>query len=95
MQRMCSKCGGNIDEYVYVFRPDRAQEIAAGIREEFPNIVFSITMVEGEKLKITLREFLNPGQKSRMDDYFTDMGYIEDLEAESMERTEKEEEENK
>ncbi len=89
MQRICSSCGGKLDEYVFIFRPGRAQEIVAGIRVEFPNIDFTITVVEGEKIKITLRQFLTPTQKTKMDDYFTDVGYIEDLEAESMDRSKK------
>ena len=88
MQRVCTTCGVKLDEYVYVYRPGRAQEIVAGIREEFPNIDFTITVVEGEKLKITLRSlFLTPAQKTKMNNYFTSMGYIEDLEAESMDRS--------
>ncbi len=87
MQRTCSSCGRKLDEYVFVFRPNRAQEIVAGIKAEFPNIDFTINTVEGEKIKITLRQFLTPTQKTKMDDYFTDVGYIEDLEAESMENS--------
>ena len=86
MQRICSSCGGKLDEYLFVFRPGRAQEIAAGIRAEFPSIDFTITAVEGEKLKIILRQFLTEAQKTVMDSYFTDRGYMEDVEAESMER---------
>ena len=86
MQRVCSSCGGNLDEYVYVFRPGRAQEIAEGIRGEFPNVEFILSTIEGEKVKITLRQFLTEAQKTIMDNYFDDKGYIEDIEAENMEK---------
>lgn len=85
MQRICPDCGGKLDEYVYVFRPERGQEIVSGIRAEFPNIDFTVSTMEGEKVKIILRQFLTPAQKTKMDNYFTDKGYIEDIEAESME----------
>lgn len=87
MQRTCPECGGKIDEYVFVFRPDRGQEIVAGIRTKFPNIDFSITTIEGQRIKIILRQFLTPAQKTKMDDYFTDKGYIEDLDVENMEES--------
>ncbi len=87
MQRVCPTCGVNLDEYVFVFRPGRAQEIAEGIRGEFPNIDFTISTVEGEKVKIILRQFLTETQKTKMDNYFVDKGYIEDIEAESMEKS--------
>lgn len=87
MQRVCSSCGGKLDEYVYVFRPGRAQEIAEGIRTEFPNVEFTISTVEGEKVKITLRQFLTEAQKTMMDNYFDDKGYIEDIEAENIEKS--------
>ncbi len=86
MQKVCPDCGGSLDEYVYVFRPGRAQEIAEGIREEFPHVEFTISTIEGEKVKITLRQFLTKAQKTKMDNYFDDKGYIEDIEAENMEK---------
>lgn len=87
MQKVCSSCGGSLDEYVFVFRPNRAQEIAEGIRAEFPNVDFTISAIEGEKVKIILREFLTDNQKKKLDDYFTDNGYIEDVEAENIEKS--------
>ncbi len=87
MQRVCSECGGKLDEYVFVFRPNRAQEIAEGIRGEFPNIDFTISTIEGEKVKIILRQFLTETQKTKMDNYFVDKGYIEDIEAENMNKS--------
>ncbi len=88
MQKVCKTCGVKLDEYIYIFRPDRTQEIVAGIREEFPNIDFTITTIEGKKISIILRKLhLTEAQKMRMTDYFTDKGYIEDLEAESMDRS--------
>jgi len=87
MQRVCPSCGGNLDEYVFVFRPNRAQEIAEGIRTKFPNIDFTISTVEGQKIKIILRQFLTESQKIKMDNYFTDKGYMEDVEAENIEKS--------
>ncbi len=86
MQKICSTCGGKLDDYVYVFRPGRAQEIAEGIREEFPNVEFTLSTIEGEKVKIIMRQFLTEVQKTKMDNYFDDKGYIEDIEAENMEK---------
>lgn len=86
MQRNCLTCGGKLDEFVYIFRPNRGQEIAEGIRAKFPNIDFTINTIEGEKVKIILRNLLlTESQKTKMDNYFIDKGYIEDIEAESME----------
>ena len=83
MQRTCSECGVKLDDYVYIFRPDRAQEIVEEIRAEFPNLDFTITAVEGHKIKIILRDiFLTEPQKVKMNNYFASKGYIQDVVAE-------------
>ncbi len=87
MQRVCPTCGGELDEYVFVFRPGRAQEIAKGIRTEFPNVDFTLSTIEGEKVKIILKQFLTPNQKTKMDNYFDVKGYMEDIEAENIEKS--------
>ena len=86
-QKICPSCGGKLDEYIYVFRPDRAQEITDGIKAKFPSIDFTIDTIEGQKIKIILKQFLTQGQKVIMNNYFTNKGYIEDIETENIEKS--------
>ncbi len=87
MQKICQTCGVKLDEHVYIFRPDRTQEIVAEIKEQFPEVDFTINTIEGKKIKITLKGlFLTDAQKTKMTNYFLSKGYMEDTEAESMEK---------
>ncbi|GAI07244.1 unnamed protein product [marine sediment metagenome] len=83
MRKICPQCGSEIDEYVYVYRPSRADEIIQEIRDTFPKIQVTLNTIEGNKIEISLGRVLTAGEKKKIDDYFDTKGYIEDEEAEA------------
>lgn len=85
MQKVCQSCGSVLDDYVYVFRPYRAQELIDEIKLMFPEVNFTMNVIEGNKVKIRLEKILTVEQKQTMDDYFGFRGYIEDENAENEE----------
>jgi len=89
MQKRCPYCGSKIDEYIYIYRPNRADEIMEDIRNQFPNVDITLNTIEGEKIKIEFKnKVLTETQKQMMDNYFNSKGYSEDTEIEEKKITE-------
>lgn len=89
MQKICPKCGNKIDEYVYIYQPNRADQVIGDIKTQFPNIDITLNTIEGNKIEVIFKnKILTLNEKSKMDTYFNGKGYSENIDAEQKEVTE-------
>jgi len=89
VQKICPECGSKIDEYVYIYQPNRADEVIKHIKEQFPNINVTLNTIEGNKIEVEFKKkLLTPAEKKKMDDYFDAKGYSEDTDPEEKKITE-------
>lgn len=89
MKRVCQSCGSQLDDYVFVFQPLLPHQIVEDLKVKLPEIVFTISGITGNKVKLEVKQELNPGQITILQNYFTGKNYVEDTEAEQQEVYEK------
>ena len=83
MQRICKTCGVKLEDFIFVYQPTPAHIMLTELKDLLLNVDFSMGTTEGNKVSITTRQTLTTGEKIKLDKYFTDKGYVEDVEAEN------------
>lgn len=85
MKRVCKTCGTSLDDYVFVFQPLKTQQINDDLKVKLPGVSFSMNAIVGSKVKLEIKQELNPGQITILENYFSGKNYVRDAEEEEKE----------
>ena len=78
MIKICSQCGAKRDEYFFIYRPYSADEIIQGILDKIPGMDITTNTISGNKIQLIFRIELNPGQKTKLDTFLGNKGFVQD-----------------
>lgn len=78
MQKICPKCGASRDEYFYVYRPYSADEIVQGILEKIPGLEITTNTISGNKVQLIFRVELTSLQKTKLNAFLSNKGFVQD-----------------